>query len=671
MLTARGWWFAIVVLALLALALFREQPVVLVLALTLLLWFAWEALLFAIRVRLVVRDLRVRRELRDERGPVDNLWAGRTFRVRAELHLPGPLDLPYLRLADRVPLEVTWVAGDTQRDGAVTADKPLGCTYTIRCGASGRVRFEGLAVQLADLQGLFYHRTFVHAVVEYPVLPALSDACGHAPTVKRHNLLPPPGLHRLRRPGSGSELLDLRDYLPGDPPKTIAWKPSARRDRLITKEFESEVPVRCTLLIDTSDSVRLGQPGHNALGRLVELAAGIAQANSGGRDLTGLCLVDEQRRTYIRPARGARHLVKLLRLLANVAALPPPTGPARVATLTPLAHAFALEVYPDLLRPDINHVPIWLPWLWPQPASTIRAPSLADRLNLWLPWWVLLFLTGSAVLLVVVLGVTLYGYYTLWHGVDFDEGSFWRLAYWCAVSVLIEIGLTILFVWQGVRHLFFPGRRRLYRQRKQLAALLAVQQHLAPGGLGILLEDDERFALALQRFLTMHHVPYPLPLYDPQGRYRFASPAKVEALAQALLRAIRKQHDNELFVVMADLLELADGLEPLLRAVKVALARHHQVVVVCPWPPQVPPPTASSAGAIDLPEADSPSPSTGAPALEATLWKATTFRLHGAFHDLRRRFARLGVPVVCALIGDPVRLVLDRIDRLRAQGRRR
>ena len=67
---------------------------------------------------------------------------------------------------------------------------------------------------------------------------------------------PPPGVHRLKRPGGGSELLDLRDYMPGDPPKMIAWKPSARKDKLFTKEFESEVPVRCTLFVDASESTR-------------------------------------------------------------------------------------------------------------------------------------------------------------------------------------------------------------------------------------------------------------------------------------------------------------------------------------------------------------------------------------------------------------------------------
>ena len=106
----------------------------------------------------------------------------------------------------------------------------------------------------------------MHDAAEYRVLPPLADAEGHAPSGKRHNLLPPPGIHRLRRPGTGSELLDLRDYRPGDPPKTIAWKVTARRGRLITKEFESEVPVRCTLFVDASNSVRLAAPASGARG---------------------------------------------------------------------------------------------------------------------------------------------------------------------------------------------------------------------------------------------------------------------------------------------------------------------------------------------------------------------------------------------------------------------
>ena len=275
----------------------------------------------------------MQRQLADERGPVDTLWAGRSFAVRVELHLDGWLSLPHVAVADRVPFAAVLLGGETEAAGPVGREAAADVDLSRSAPpAPGRVRFEGLRLRLADLQGFFYFETFVPAVVEYRVLPVLADARGRPAAHKRHNLLPPPGIHRLRRPGSGSELLDLRDYLPGDPPKTIAWKVSARRDRLITKEFESEVPIRCTLFVDTSNSVRVGhhRRARTRLARLVEIAAAVAQANTGSRDLTGLCLFDERRVTIVRPARTPRHLVQVLHLLADAAGLAPTTGEARV-----------------------------------------------------------------------------------------------------------------------------------------------------------------------------------------------------------------------------------------------------------------------------------------------------------------------------------------------------
>ena len=152
----------------------------------------------------------------------------------------------------------------SNRRFARSAGRRDGRDRRTRCKAPspGVLRFEGVKVRVADLHGFFYRRVFLRDPVEFLVLPPLTDDEGRQRATKRFNTLPPPGIHRLRRPGSGSELLDLRDYRPGDPPKMIAWKASARRDRLITKEYESDVPVRCVLFLDTSDGVRLGPPGN-------------------------------------------------------------------------------------------------------------------------------------------------------------------------------------------------------------------------------------------------------------------------------------------------------------------------------------------------------------------------------------------------------------------------
>jgi hypothetical protein len=225
------------------------------------------------------------------------------------------------------------------------------------------------------------------------------------------------------------------------------------------------------------------------------------------------------------------------------------------------------------------------------------------------------------------------------------------------------IGLAVALVLCALIF-FWPREARLARLRKRLASLVAVRHRLAPGGLATLLDDDERLAVHVQQFLADHHVPYALPLYDESGRYRFASPQKIDVLATALLKAVGRGHDNELFVLFADLLEVGDRLTPLLRAVRVALARHHLVIVVCPWPPGVPPPSSEPISPITVRRA-------GTVDVQAMVERASIFRLHRAFHKLRRMFARLGVPVVSARGEEPVRLILDRMDRLRMLGRRR
>jgi hypothetical protein len=443
-------------------------------------------------------------------------------------------------------------------------------------------------------------------------------------------------------------LLDLRDYMPGDPPRMIAWKVSARRDRLITKELESDVPVRCTLFVDTSNSVRLGPPGHNALARLVEIAAAVSQASAGNRDPVGLALCDEREVSYLRPARTRRHLTEVLNLLADAAGKTPTTGEAPVEQLLPLGYSFAQEVYPDLLQSDVNYFPAWLAWLKPRSLWTVPRPTLGDFC-----YWILPLLVVVAGLGIAVVFLRLWLGLARW--LSAEPGAMRYM--WTAMLGLA--GLVMVFLFFRLLLLFFPRRRREYRWRKQLSALLSQRHGLAPGGLATLLEDDRMFALHLQRFLTEHHVPVPLPLYDEQGRYLFASPGKVDVLADALLRAVGKGHDNEMFVLLVDLLELSDHLAPLLRAVKVTLARHHQVLIVCPWPPGMPPPGKEEDPQLKARRAAMQRP------MDRLVAEATTQRFHDAFSTLRRTFARLGVPVICAQDEDPARLIVDRLDRLR------
>lgn len=583
MLTSRGFWFFVPTLALLTAALYFGALQLTLICLTLLLWFLSQWFLFQVRLRLTLKKLALERSLRTPRGEVDSIWARQKVEVVVKLASHGSLALPYVVVTERLPALARFRDGVLRIDGTLAKDAPLTFAYALECPAPGWLRFEGVKVELADLQGFFTYATFLAAPRACRVLPALTIKASHASFVKQHNILPLLGTHRHARPGGSSELLDLRDYLPGDPPRMIAWKVSARRDRLITKEFESEVPIRCTLFLDTSNSVRLGPVGETALCRLVEIAAGVLQANADERDLTGLCLFDEAGvRAQVNPGRGSKHALHLLSMLTDVAGLVASTPRARVCDLAPVAYGLVQDVYPEWLDRDVNHFPAWLPFWAPQPKWT--TPPGAPRSSRW-----------------------------------------------------------------------SPAYHRLYRWRKELSAILSVRYDLGAGGLALLLEDDERCVHYLQRFLAEHQVAFPFPLYDEEGRYNFAAPEKAKVLAAAILKAVTHGKDNELFVLCIDLLESADHIAELTRAACVAKARHHQVIVICPWPAGVDAPTKK--------------PTVVPFEIEGALQRLATEQLHQAFADVQHAFGKVGVPVISAAQTDTVDWILHRMRRLHIQER--
>jgi uncharacterized protein (DUF58 family) len=70
---------------------------------------------------------------------------------------------------------------------------------------------------------------------------------------------------------SGDELHQLRPYRAGDPPRSIAWKHSARRDTLLVREYEK--PVGVDVLLDWRQLAALPVEARIArLARWVDLA---------------------------------------------------------------------------------------------------------------------------------------------------------------------------------------------------------------------------------------------------------------------------------------------------------------------------------------------------------------------------------------------------------------
>jgi uncharacterized protein (DUF58 family) len=119
------------------------------------------------------------------------------------------------------------------------------------------------------------------------------------------------------RRGSGAELLQLRRYQPGDPPRIIDWKASARAQRLISRDFAEDQHLEVVVVIDAGRSSGLRAGELDRFGHYVNVAASLAQHVVALGDLVGLVVYSDQPLLALAPARGTAAVTRLRSVLAG------------------------------------------------------------------------------------------------------------------------------------------------------------------------------------------------------------------------------------------------------------------------------------------------------------------------------------------------------------------
>jgi len=125
---------------------------------------------------------------------------------------------------------------------------------------------------------------------------------------------PWPGLIPSRALGIGSEFYSMREYIPGDDPKRINWKASARHNSLIINENEAERVTDVMVVLDT-DVTFYGPVEGEMFERGVQAAASIAGLLLRQGNRVGLVLQGSERGS-VTAAFGKRHERRILYLLA-------------------------------------------------------------------------------------------------------------------------------------------------------------------------------------------------------------------------------------------------------------------------------------------------------------------------------------------------------------------
>ncbi|MEO7041089.1 MAG: DUF58 domain-containing protein [Gemmatimonadaceae bacterium] len=143
------------------------------------------------------------------------------------------------------------------------------------------------------------------------------------------------GQRVIRRRGGGTSFANLRDYVAGDDPRHIDWKATARRHRLISREFTVEQGQTVMIAMDCGRMMTQLAGDRPRFEYALASALTLADIALSTGDRVGLIAFDSTVRSYIAPTRAPGTIGAIRDALTSVtASMTEPDYAAAFRTLT-------------------------------------------------------------------------------------------------------------------------------------------------------------------------------------------------------------------------------------------------------------------------------------------------------------------------------------------------
>lgn len=113
--------------------------------------------------------------------------------------------------------------------------------------------------------------------------------------------------------GQGMDFEEVREYQPGDEVRSIDWNVTAKMGLPFVKQYREERELTILLAVDISESTIFGSENRSKRERMAELSALLAFSAARNGDKVGLLLFAEEIEQYLPPAKGQKHVLRILR----------------------------------------------------------------------------------------------------------------------------------------------------------------------------------------------------------------------------------------------------------------------------------------------------------------------------------------------------------------------
>jgi len=189
--------------------------------------------------------------------------------------------------------------------------------YTVKPIERGDYIFGDINLRWLGPLGLVVRQGKVKAAAPVKVYPSLLDVRRYDLLLRR-NRLQEVGLRNARLFGQGSEFERLREYLSDDEYRRINWKATARRNRPITVEYQTERSQNIMCVMDIGRMMQSPVAEIAKLDYVVNAVLLLGYVSTGMGDRVGMMTFADDVGAYLAPRLGRKQFYTMLELLYGV-----------------------------------------------------------------------------------------------------------------------------------------------------------------------------------------------------------------------------------------------------------------------------------------------------------------------------------------------------------------
>jgi len=271
-----------------------------------------------------IEELRVHRELEKEKVFKDDF-----VHVKVIIKNTGKNSFDLLEIRDYYnPQLFRLVLGENFISTRIGSKGLVKFSYVLEPKVRGEYPLGPLSVTVKDRLGFnSVERIIPNSVSDILIYPPYEDIKRIEILGSKRSLQLNYGIQRSKQKGLGSEFHGMRKYVFGDQFRLIDWKASARTQKLIVREFESERDVTVMILVDSSNSMAGGAIENTKFEYAIRSCMLLTKVALTRRDNVGIfSFSDKKNLQFLKPGSGEDHFYQVLDFVARIK----PQGKSRI-----------------------------------------------------------------------------------------------------------------------------------------------------------------------------------------------------------------------------------------------------------------------------------------------------------------------------------------------------